>query len=761
MTSRFSPNRYRFLPALPVRTIAMHLAACLATLGALPARTILDEVNCRMGVDGRGNVTLGPQLPWGSINPSPETPDGYSDGYHPQRKIIGFSQLHVTGTGSFGKYGQFLVSPQVGLNTSSENRGSDKADEASRPGSYRVRLTEPDILCEFSPTAHAALYRFTYPKSDDAHLLIDLGHSIPGTIFRAGYADEGEVFVDAENRTIRGWGNYWGGWSGEAVRVYFTAQYDKPAESIGTWKNDKVEQNTTSQKIDRKKDRIGAFLKFKTGDAETVHLKIAVSLTSMEKAGEFLKAEIPAWDLQKVKSDAENIWGKKLGQISVEGGTETQRSLFYSTFYNTMRMPKNRTGDNPKWESKEPYWDDHYCVWDSWKTTFPLHLLLQESMVRDNLKAFLDRYKHNGRVMDAFVGGYDRFYKWIGEGNPEWLGNQGGDNVDNIFADAFVKGVQGIDWKAAYEFLKFNAEQQRAPSYRTGDRGWVPYREFEFGLYCSRSLEFAYNDFCVSQIAAKARQESDAGRYLKRSKAWENIWNADAESEGFKGFIAPRRRDGSWVPYNPKAEQAHASPGVTDRSFYQGSSWVYSYFIPHDFNRLIELSGGNEAYVKRLEHALEHKLIDFSNEPSFLTPFSFIYAGRPDLASKWVRTNFNNYTRDAYPGDEDGGAMSSWYVFATLGFFPNAGQDVYLINGPSFPKAEIVTEAGKKIIIEGVNAGPENPYVQSLTLNGKPWDKAWLRHSDIKEGAILKFVMGPSPSAWGTKTPPPSLSKAS
>lgn len=711
-----------------------------------------------MGVDGRGNVTLGPQLPWGSINPSPETPDGHSDGYHPDRKITGFSQLHVTGTGSFGKYGQFKISPQVGLNTSERKRGSAKAEEVAIPGYYKVRLTEPNILTEFSPTKHAALYQFTFPAAEDSYLLIDLGHSIPGKLFKAGFIDEGEVFVDEEERTIRGWGNYWGGWSGEAVRVYFAAEYNKQATSIGTWKNEHQGTNETTQRVDNKKDRIGAYARFKTVEGEKICLKIAVSFTSMDRAADFLRSEIPHWDLEKVKTDAADKWQKQLSKIQLEGASEDQERMFYTALYNTMRMPKNRSADNPSGATGVPYWDDHYCVWDSWKTTFPLHVLINESMVRDNLAAFLDRFKNNGRVMDAFVGGNDRFYKWVGDNSPEWLGNQGGDNVDNIFADACVKGVQGVDWKAAYKFLKSNADEQRAPSYRATNRGWVPYREFEFGLYCSRSLEFSYNDFCFSSVAAKFHQEKEAEHYSNRSKNWENLWNADATSDGFKGFIAPKRRDGTWVDYNPKQEHARTGQGVTDRSFYQGSSWVYSYFVPHDFKRLIDLSGGNEAYVKRLKHALENRLIDFSNEPSFLTPYSFIYALRPDLASKWVRSNFKNYTRDAYPGDEDGGAMSSWYVFASLGLFPNAGQDVYLLNGPLHPKATLTMENGNRVIIEGINASAENLYVQSLEVNGKKWDRAWLRHSDLREGATLRFIMGPEPSDWGKTTPPPSLS---
>lgn len=738
-----------------LRILLVVLIGLLGT-GVLQAEDLTKCVNPFMGVVGRGNVVVGPQWPWGSVNPSPDTPDGRSDGYSPSGKIRGFSQLHVTGTGSFGKYGQFLVSPQIGLDVSETGHDSEKSEENARVSEYKVRLNRYDILCEVSPTAHAAIYRFTFPKSEDANLLVDLGHNIPEVMSSAGYADESEVFVDAKLRLIKGWGNYWGGWSAEPVRIFFAARFDAQCSSFGTWKNDSLSTLTATQKASRRGDHVGAYVQFKTEAKQQVHLKIAVSFSSMDKAMEYLDAEIPDWDYSKVEANTRAEWNRRLNQIQIEGASPEQKNIFYSTLYNTMRMPKNRTGDNPGWNSTEPYWDDYYCVWDSWRTLFPLNVLLHESMVRDNIRAFLDRFKYNGQVQDAFVGGNDRYYKWTGTDQYEWLGNQGGDDVGNIVADAFVKGVRGGDWNSAYQMVKSQADECRAPSYRAQDRGWVPYRKYQFGLYCSRTLEFAYNDFCVAEMALALGHTNDAQRYLKRSYGWENLWNPDAASRGYKGFVAPRWLDGGWVDYDPRKEDAVTSPGGVDRSFYQGSSWVYSYFMPHDFARLIELSGGPEAYCQRLEYALNERLIDFSNEPSFLTPYSFVYAGRPDLCARWVRKNAAGYTQNGFSGDEDSGAMSSWYVFAALGLMPNAGQDIYLINGPMFPRAVLTMENGKEIVIQGVNASADNIYVQSLKINGTAWPRAWLRHEDLRNGATLEFVMGSQPSDWGKAAPPPS-----
>ena len=756
--------------------------ACAATLVCpllCGAESLTPYVNPWMGVRGVGNTVVGPQLPWGSVNPSPDTEAGYTAGYNPNKKIRGFSQLHVSGTGGPGKYGQFLLSPQIGLKVGETEHDSAKSDEVATASRYQVRLKDYNILCEVAPTHHAALYRFTYPDSEEAHLVFDLGHTIPkdSNCFKSGHADEAEVVVDEQARTVCGWGNYWGGWSGEPFKVYFAAAFDHSVVGFGTWKDGVIKAGQKAEREIGKPNRLGCYLKFKSEAARPVRVKIAVSFVSVEQARRYLEKELPSFDFEKTVADADTVWEKKLQKIAVEGATEEQKKVFYSVLHRAFVMPRDRTCDNAKWISDAPYWDDQYCIWDTWKTLFPLHILLSESMVRDNLRSWMDRFRQNGEIADAFVAGNERYYAWvIKDGQEDWLRNQGGDNFNNVFVDAYLKGVPGIDWQEAYAILKFSADSERAPAYRMGDRGWVPYRSYHFGAFCSRSLEFAYNDFCVAQMAKGLGEKADSKRYLKRSRQWENLWNAELESDGFKGFIAPRELNGRWVDYDPKKDKVQSSPGGLDRSFYEGSSWVYSYCVPHDFSRLIRLSGGAEAYVKKLQHAMangEHHifvvrdgvvgignapgLIDLSNEPSFMTPFSFIYAGRPDLASYWVRKNMTAYSGDNFPGDEDSGAMSAWLVFATLGFFPNAGQDLYLLNGPLFAKATLRMENGKAITVEGVNASQENVYVQSATLNGKPLERAWLRHSEIKDGATLCFVMGPKASEWGTKSLPPSL----
>ncbi|MCO5238444.1 MAG: GH92 family glycosyl hydrolase [Chitinophagaceae bacterium] len=727
----------------------------------VPAQDYVKYADPWMGVIGKGNCVLGPQLPFGSVNPSPDTPEGRTDGYNINEKIRGFSQLHLTGAGGPGKYGQFLISPQIGLNVLKEGHDSNKAEEEAYINYYKVRLTDYNILCEFSPSENAVLYNFNFPKSDSSFVLIDLAHTIPGDIThrgkginRGGYAEQGAVTIDITGRKIIGWGSYWGGWSAEPFKVHFVLEFNKPFHTYGTCKDGVVNFERRDEMVETKAQRIGAFVGFNTDDGELIQAKIAVSFKSIANASVFLTREIPGWNMDWVKKEAAEKWNNRLGRIDLKGVEGEKMKMFYSSLYQAMRMPRNRTKDNPHWESELPYWDDHNCIWDTWKTVFPLHTLINEQVVRDNVLAFIDRYKHNGQVYDAFLAGNDRVYQWTEVELPYYFHNQGGDNVDNVIADAFIKKVKGIDWQKAYEVVKFQAEKMRTNAYLINDRGWIPFRTYEYAFDGSRTMEFAYNDFCVAQMAKGLNKKADYKRYLNRSKKWVALWNDTLKSFGYQGFINPKNQNGNWLKYTPTEDFIVNSPGKFDRSFYEGSSWVYSYNVPHEMEKLINLMGGEDKYVERLQFAMKNNLIEMENEPSFLIPYSFIYAGRPDLTAYWVKDNCKKYSPEGFPGDEDSGAMGSWYVFANLGLFPVAGQDIYLISGPLCPSVTLTRENGKKLIIEAENISDENIYVQSATLNNQPLNRAWLRHAEIENGATLKFVMGSTPSDWARNDPP-------
>jgi predicted alpha-1,2-mannosidase len=433
------------------------------------------------------------------------------------------------------------------------------------------------------------------------------------------------------------------------------------------------------------------------------------------------------------------MWDMQLGKIRVKASTENQYKLFYTAMYHTMVMPRDFTGDNPHWKSDKPYWNDQYCIWDTWRTLFPFHLLINQDFVRDNILSFQDRLAHNDMVRDAFISG------------NEAGADQGGNNIDNVITDAYVKGVTGIDWNEAFKLLKFNADmerkgggQHRIPGYDPEiyrKQGWIPYDD----ISTSQTLEYAYNDFCVATVAKGLNYNEDYNRYMERSKGWENLWDPDLEDKGFKGFISSRDSTGKFINLDPAV-----TPRPWNGPFYETNSWTYSYFVPHNIKRIIELMGGKERFVERLDFALKNDLIDHGNEPSFLALRSFSHAGRPDLTAFWVHEALEkNFDTTGGLGNDDSGAMSSWYLFSALGFFPNAGQDIYYLNPPLYEASEITLSNGKKLLITALNVSPDNIYIRSCRINGKKWNSPIFRHSDISDGGKIEFILSDKPGKWG------------
>lgn len=491
-------------------------------------------------------------------------------------------------------------------------------------------------------------------------------------------------------------------------------------------------------------DDVGCFLKFNTTANEKVFMKVAISTRSVANAMTFLSNEIPGWDFDKVQAEAAETWNKALSAVLSDDDSisEDEKTIFYTALYYSLISPKDRTGDCP-WDYNGPYYDDEFCIWDTFRSLFPFLTIIRESVVRDNIQSFNEVYKHNGYMPDAFLCGL-----------PDMI--QGGDDADIVIADAYAKGVTGVNWVDAYNLLKGHATVSgRTPFYRDQDNGWVPYNSLQkiSMATASKTLEFAYNDFCAAKVAEGLGFKDDKTRFLNRSAKWAILWNPDVTDEGFSGFITSKDSGGNWQVLDPNKNPG----GSFSKHFYEGNSWTYSFFVPHQMDRLINMTGGKEVFANRLETYVSKK-IEIANEPCFMTPFLFAYVARPDLSSKYARQiATGKFTRKAYPGDEDSGSMSTWLMFSKFGFFPVAGQDIYLVNGPRYKKVTIQMENGKNIVIYGNGASQENMFIQSATLNGKKLKQAWFRHSDIKNGAVFEFNMGATASGWGFKgSVPPS-----
>lgn len=691
------------------------LAAILSITSAVSvaAHCPADMVDMFMGVRGNSNCVIGPQLPHGSVNPSPQTPLGGQNGYDEHDRIRGFGQLHVSGIG-WSRYGQVFLSPQAGSFSAKENgHDSPKSAEIATPYYYKVHLDRYGIDAEMAPTRHAVAYRFTYPERKNRSLLIDMRHSIPQHIVPIvrGTFHGGSLEWDPAASVLSGWGEYAGGFGSEQpYRVYFSMHIDDPDCKVRII--DKGDKELYAR-IDLSKS--------------VVNVGIGVSLRNVDRAGKYRYLELENKDVDQVAALAKAEWNRALGRIEVDGD-EAGKRLFYTALYHSLVMPRDRSGDNPHWQGTD-HIDDHYCVWDTWRTAYPLLTLIEESFVAKTVNSFIDRMAHDGKCTPTYTA------------SMEWDNKQGGDDVDNIIADAIIKNVKGFDRRKAYGVMLANANGARCPEYL--ERGWIPGQGKM--MSCSYTMEYAYNDDCLARIATLMGDTATAVRMSARSRAWENMFDPTLESHGFKGFIAPRLADGTRVAIDP----AYVYGPWVDY-FYEGNSWTYTLFAPAQIERLIQLFGGKEEMIRRLRYGFDHRLVDISNEPGFLAPFVFSHCDRPDLTADYIDAiRHRSFSIEkGYPDNEDSGAMGSWYVFTSIGLFPNAGQDFYYLLPPAFGRVSLTMENGKKIQVTARRRTPDARYIASVTLNGKRLNRSWIRHDEIAQGAVIEYELTSDPGEW-------------
>jgi len=707
-----------------------------------------------LGADGGGNTFPGPSLPFGMIKPGPDmqAENDWNAGWAPTGDILGFSQTHVSGTGGGAKYGNVLVQPTEG-DLSSDHYGSPRDQEQASIGYYRVSLKRYDIAVEVTASRRAALYRFSYPQTQHANILFDMGHCLVSSR-KSGEAQS----ITASSVTVRsasevsGSTSVTGGWNKQpnSYTVFFSAILDTPAQSWGTWKDSEGHPDSRHDSSTSTKGS-GAWFSFPASSSHPVMMKIGISFLSEEQARRNALEEISGFDFDRTRAAAVEAWNKALAPIELSGVTDEQAQLLYTALYHTMLMPVDRSGENPLWKSSEPYFDDYYAIWDTFRTSSPLLTLVAPQRQAQIVRALVDLYRHEGWLPDARSG----------NSNGR---TQGGSNAEFVLTDAFLKGLQGIDWKTAYAAEIKDAEAIPEDQVKQGRGGLDDWRHLgyltEEGVdrSGSKQMEYAADDFEIALLAKGLHDQSTYKKYLQRSGNWENLWDDQFKDAGYAGFIHPRHRDGAWL--TPFTALEGCSWG--GKTFYEGNSWTYSTFVPQNVARLIERSGGRQKFVDRLDAFFYlPERYDVGNEPGFLSPYLYLWANRHDKTAEHVHQIIKasyHPGRSGLPGNDDSGAMSSWYIFGQIGIFPNAGQDVYLIGSPSLPLTTLHLAGGKTFVIESENISPANIYVTGATLNGKALDKAWFRHTDIVNGGRLVLKMASKPGAWPTGDPPPSTS---
>jgi predicted alpha-1,2-mannosidase len=707
-----------------------------------------------LGASGGGNVFPGPVVPFGEIKPGPDmaAPAGHDPnaGWNATDNIRGFSQTHVSGTGGGAKYGNILVTPTTGALAPLDST-SPRAGESASAGFYSVTLARYNIGVEITAARRSAIYRFHYPKGVPANLLFDVSH----ILVSGAKQNEDQRLTDCAVRIlspteIAGSTSVTNGWNKQptSYTVYFSARLSAPAASWGTWLNDEVTPESKSAHAESGSGS-GAWLTFADIGNHPVLMKIGISFVSVAQAKQNLAAEIPGFDFDAIHASALAQWDKALSTVELKGETPEQAQIFSTALYHTMLMPTDRTGDNPLWKSSEPYYDDYYAIWDIFRTSSPLLLLIAPERESQIVRALVDLYRHEGWLPDARSGNYNGR-------------TQGGSNAEFVLSDAFVKGMKGVDWKTALAAEMHDAEISPADHFKEGRGGLDDWHHLGYVSIegsdrpASADMEYAADDFEIALLAKGLGETADYEKYLRRSANWKKLWDPDFSAGGFTGFIRPRHRDGTWLtPFT-----AVMSCSWNGDTFYEGNSWTYSTFVPQDIAAMIEKSGGAENFVRRLDAFFDVPgRYDVGNEPGFLAPYLYIWAGRPDKTDARVRqiiaASYHSGP-DGLPGNDDSGAMSSWYAFGQMGIFPNAGQDVYLIGSPAYPQTTLHLAGGKDFLIEARNLSAENMYVTSATLNGRVLDRAWLRHREIAAGGRLVLTMANAPSRWAQHNPPPS-----
>jgi predicted alpha-1,2-mannosidase len=722
---------------------------------------------------GDNNTFPGAVAPFGMIQWSPDTgagtkPSGYA--YY-NTEISGFSLDHLSGAGC-GDGGNFSFMPI--LNAGQPPGGSrtafstpfSHANEVAKPGYYAVTL-DNGIKVELTATTRAGFGRFTYPAGKTATMAINAASDV-------NHSDDSDISIDPDKHEVSGWsvGGYFcqsKSRERDKRKIYFSAVFDQPFSGYATWSGSAYQPNGTNGSDTSS----GAFLTFDTSKSQTVMAKVAISYVSIDNARANIEAESPvakftSKDFDDAVKCASDVWNGLLNKIQVSGGTTEQLETFYSMLYHVFIGPttcSDANGDYTGYDGKVHNTGGHvqyanFSGWDIYRSEAQMLGMLVPKEASDMAQSLLNDYQQGG----AF---------------PRWgvttmdSGVMMGDPAAPIIADYYAFGATNFDVQGALAGLLNAATNPAvyAPISKTHERdgladylnlGYVP-EGGEQGGYgpVSMTQEYASADFGLSQFAAALGDEADSTMLLQHAQNWRNLYNPET------GYIQLRQRDGSWTSgftnnvgsYGPPSHQKHA-----ETIYVEGTAGQYLWMEPFNYKGLADAMGGEDAAVKRLDafftklnvgdRGPDSWMAWLGNEPCLETPWIYDFWGQPYKTQSIVRRAMDElYTNQpaAYPGNDDLGEMSSWYVFSALGMYPELpGSDILVIGSPLFSKTVVHLETGD-ITITADGAAQDAPYVQSLTVNGQAWDKPWLRFSDIKSGATLAYKVGSTPNtSWGS-----------
>ena len=708
---------------------------------------LLQYVDPFIGSGFHGHVFVGASVPFGMVQLGPNNIDkgwDWCSGYHYSDSIcIGFSHTHLNGTGC-GDMGDVMVMPMTEVNVKRGNQDDISSGYASyyrheteeaHPDYYSVMLDRYDIKAELTATARVGLHRYTFPQGKQAHILVNLKDGV-GSIVTNSYIRQIDQYTIEGYRYTRGWS--------PMRKVYFVLQADKPIADLSLY-DDTVQVAAKSQ---LKARAVKGVLSF--GEQQQVMVKVALSPVSCENAMANLKAEMSGFDFEHVRKACAAQWNERLNRITIETDDEAAKRVFYTSNYHTMVAPTLFCDVNGQYRGindmiyTAPEGFTNYTtlsLWDTYRTLNPLFTLVNDEMVPDIVNTMISIYHQNDKL-------------------PVWALQSGetncmpGYSAVPIIADAYLKGFEGFDAEEAFAAMKATTvyPQQNAVPYVV-ERGYIPCDKVHEAT--SIAMEYAVDDWGVAAMAKKMGKQEDADLYARRAMYYKQYFDSEIK------FIRPKMDDGTWrTPYDP-ANSIHM---VGD--FTEGNGWQYTFFAPHDVYGLIELFGGDEEFITKLDAFFvnndsmgETASADITgligqyahgNEPSHHIAYMYAYAGQQWKVAEKVRfimDEFYTDKPDGVIGNEDCGQMSAWYVMSSMGFYQeNPSDGVFVFGSPRFDKMTVKVRGNNTLIIEAENNSKENIYIQEVYFNGKPYEKSYITYDELIAGGTLKFVMGPKPN---------------
>ncbi|GGJ87703.1 glycoside hydrolase family 92 protein [Parabacteroides faecis] len=698
-----------------------------------------------------GNTYPAIARPWGMNFWTPQTGkmgDGWQYVYT-ANKIRGFKQTHQPSPW-INDYGQFAIMPVVGTPEFDQDKRASwfsHKSEVAKPYYYKAYLADHDVITELTPTDRAALFRFTFPENDHSYIVVDA-------------LDNGSyIKVIPEENKIIGYSTKNSGGVPENFKNYFIIEFDKPFTYEATFADNSLKEGAKEQTS----SHVGAVIGFKTKKGEIVHAKVASSFISFDQAAINMK-ELGNDNFDTLVSKGKQAWNDVLGKIEVEGGTLDQYRTFYSCMYRSLLFPRkfyeidaagNVVHYSPyNGEVLPGYMFTDTGFWDTFRALFPFLNLMYPSMNKEMQEGLINTYKESGF-----------FPEWA---SPGHRGCMVGNNSASILVDAYMKGVKVDDLETLYKGLIHGTENVHPTVSSTGrlgheyynKLGYVPY-DVKINENAARTLEYAYNDWCIYQIAKElGRPKKELDLYAKRAMNYKNLY--DKETKLMRG----KNADGKF--------QSPFSPLKWGDAFTEGNSWHYTWSVFHDPQGLIDLMGGKDSFVMMLDSVFAvpplfddsyygqviHEIREMQimnmgnyahgNQPIQHMIYLYNYAGQPWKAQYWLREVMNKMytpTPDGYCGDEDNGQTSAWYVFSALGFYPVApGTTQYVLGAPLFKKATLHFENGKNLVINAPDNSDKNIYIESMSFNGVNYTKNYLDHNELLKGGVLDIKMGDKPN---------------